>query len=212
MPTIRRNEELKVDGTLNAEGAVSVRFNDNSQNRSIIKQRLLQPFPIQLENGRVWDDVSSLLPSSAAADDLALITGTFGTDAPTVQSSDAKATTVAQKVRYKHVLTEPWEDGETVQLVVTAGMVTTISDDTATLDAEVYAHDGTGAVGSDLCATSAQSINSLTKADYTFAITSTGLVVGDVLDIVLTIDITDAATGTAVIGEVSHAELRLDTR
>lgn len=67
-------------------------------------------------------------------------------------------------------------------------------------------------VGSDLVTTSATTINSLTAAAKEFAITPTGLVAGDELDVRVTIAITDGATATAVIGRIMKLYALLSVR
>lgn len=158
---------------------------------------------IPLELLRVHDAFQTSLPTTAASDDLGLIIGTFGTDAVVVQTSDAKATSVTQRARFSYRLPMNYVDGEAISVVAYAGMKTTVSDGTATVDFEVYKKDdSTGLVGSDLVTTAATTINSLTASAKTFTIDPTGLNHGDELDIRVTIAITDGATGTAVIGRI----------
>lgn len=157
-------------------------------------------YQLPLEAFRVWDAMQTNLPGTAATDDLAVVTGTLGTNAPMIQSSDAKNTTVTQYARLLMRLPPEYVSAQSVSLRLHAGMVTTVANGTATIDAQVYALDGDAAVGADLCTTAATSINSLTFADKDFSITATSLEPGSVLDIRLAIAITDSATGTAVIG------------
>lgn len=158
---------------------------------------------IPLELLRVHDAFQTSLPTTAATDDLGLIIGTFGTDAVVVQSSDGKATTITQYGRFLFRLPENYVDGGAISIAAHAGMKTTVSDTTATIDFQAYKKDvATGLVGADLVTTSATTINSLATAAKEFVITPTGLVNGDELDIRVTIAITDGATATAVIGRI----------
>lgn len=158
---------------------------------------------IPLELLRVHDAFQTSLPTTAATDDLGLIIGTFGTDGIVLESSDGKATTITQYGRFLFRLPECYVDGGTISIAAHAGMKTTVSDTTATIDFQAYKKDvATGLVGSDLVTTSATTINSLTAAAKEFVITPTGLVNGDELDIRVTIAITDGATVTAVIGRI----------
>lgn len=183
---------------------------DGQISRSKLAQDTSASHTVPVTAMRVWDDFNALLPGTAATDDLGVIEGTFGTDAVTLQTSDLKATSGTQRARFHFVLPTGYVSGDTISVRVRAGMITTVSDTTATVDVECYAHDGDGAVGSDLCTTAAQDINSLTKSSFTFSITPTGRAPGDVLDIRLSIAITDSATGTAVIGEISKVEVLAD--
>jgi hypothetical protein len=179
---------------------------------SKLEQQATQVFDIPLTDARVWDDFRALVPSTAANDDLGLITGTWGTDTPTLQSGDGKATTITRRAGFAFRVPHNFVSAGTLVIRVRGGMVTTISDDVASVDLEVYEADLDGGVGSDLCQTSAVSVNSLTKVNADFTIDSSGLVAGDLLYLRLTAAITDAATGTAVIVEVSDINARLTTQ
>ena len=188
---------------------------DDSVVRGKLVQEDLVVYGIPLYEGRVWDDLNALLPGTAATDDLAFIEGTWGTDAPTLQTSDAKATTVTQYARFMAPLPAEYVSGQTVQVQVVGGMITTVSDGTATVDLECYLGTAAGGVGSDLCTTAATTINALmsgTPTTVAFTITPGSLVPGDVLDMRFKVAITDSATATAVIGEISKIALLLDIK
>lgn len=202
--TKRGEQAWIVDADISANAAIAT---------SKIAQRVLSVYPIPMTAWRVHDALQTNLPGTAATDDLAVIGGTFGTAVPVIQTSDAKATSVTQRARCHLHVPSYYEAGETIILRFKAGMITTISDGTATLDAEVYLSDLYGAVnGSDLVTTAATTINSLTEADIDFTITGSGLSGGDELDVRITIAITDSATGTAVTGQIGSAALLCDTR
>lgn len=164
-------------------------------------------FRIPLTSWRVWDAVQTNLPATAAADDLAIIGGTFGSAGWTIQTSDAKTTTVTQRAIAVHDLPAEYVSGAAITIRAHAGMNTTVANGTATVDFEVYKSDDEGGVGSDICATAAQTINSLTDADKDFTITPTGLAAGDTLIIRMTVAVTDSGTGTAVIGQVGSVDV-----
>ncbi len=208
---IQPNETLENRGTVDLQRGTLI-LKDGIVPRSALTEDELTYLPVLLTDLRVHDAIGSPIPAAAADDDLGLISGTFGTDAPTVQTSDAKATTVTQRLRFKAALGPEYVAGHDVKLRITAGMITTVSDGTATVDVECYKDDGDGGISADLCATAAQDMNNLTKADYTFTITATNLEAGDVLDFRVTIAITDGATGTAVIGEISAMGLLEDIK
>lgn len=206
------NEVFTNRGTFDTTSGTFL-LKDASITRAKLTQEALAPLAVPLVSLRTWDDLTASLPSTAATDDLAIIDGAvWGTNAPTVQTSDAKATTVTQYGRFNIPVGEEYDTGETLQIRVRGGMITTVSDTTATVDIEVYVDDGDGDVGSDLCTTAAQSINSLTKADKDFSVSVGALVHGDSLDCRVTIAITDGATATAVIGEISAIKLLRDVK
>jgi len=167
-----------------------------------------------LESLRIFDSASNaVLPNTAASDDLGLILGTQGTTGFSVQTSDAKATTVTQKARFRFWLPPEYEAGGTITLVAYGGMITTASDGTATVDFSVYAKDEADFThGADICTTAATTINSLTFGAKSFTITPTSRVNGDELSVLMTVAITDGATATAVIGAFSKIYWLLQVR
>lgn len=180
---------------------------------TILEQESNAIFPVNLTSLRVWDAIQTNLPGTAASDDLAISGGTFGTNAPVITAGDLKAAGATTRyARFQVALPECYEAGQTVQLSVSAGMVTTVADTSCTLDAVVYKIDKEGGVGSDLCTTAATTINSLTFASVAFSITAGGLSAGDVLDIRLAIACTDGATGTAVTPTIGGIDLLCDIR
>jgi hypothetical protein len=169
---------------------------------------------IALEDWRVWDAYATLLTATAASDDLALVGGTFGTAHPSIQTGDLKnAGATTRYARIVLTLPHSYVAAETIKIRLSAGMLTTVASSAATVDVEAYRHDeDTTLTGSDICATAAQSINSLTFANKDFVITSTTLGPGDSIDVRIAIAVNDSATATAVIGCVGGAELLLDVK
>jgi len=173
----------------------------------------LQPFFIPWTHFRIWDAYHTNLGATPNSDDdLALVGGTFATDHPSIQTGDVKATSKTRRARV--VISLPWEyvAGETIKLRFHAGMVTTVAGTSAMLDVEAYRSDEELGLSADLCTTAAQSINSLTMADIDFTITPTTFNPGDSMDVRITIDTVDAATGTAVIGCIGAVQLLCDVR
>lgn len=186
--------------------------------------------PVDLFQARVWDGVDHLrkhaipfmgmttwnvlnvpLPITAAADDLAVIGGTFLTNAPVLQTSDAKATTVTQKARFQYRVPDDYIPGDDAKVVCVAELITTIANGTATLDLEVAR---VAAPGTDIQSTAAVDFKFApgTSTTCTFVLTATDLVPGEMLDCVFTVGITDSGTGTAVIGQITSAEFQLDSQ
>ena len=180
--------------------------------RSKLAQDNLQIVPIPLYSWRIWNAPTSSLPDAAANDDLGLVYGTFGTGHDMIQTGDLKNTPTTRYARTMVTLPYNYQSAETVQIRAYAGMETTVASSSTTIDFEVYEIDGTGAISADLCATAATTINSLTYANKDFTITSTALVPADVLDIRMTIVVTDSGTGTAVIGSVGKTDLLIDLK
>jgi len=182
--------------------------------RTTLVQYDAQVYQIPLTSAKVWDAAQTNLPGTAATDDLEINTGTWATGVPTIQTGDLKAAGATTRYALFEVATVPeYVAGQTVTLRASAGMLTTVADTTATIDFEAYISDREGLVsGSDLVATAATTINSLTFADIDFTLTPTTLDPGQKILIRMAIAVNDAATGTAVIGSVGALELLLDTQ
>lgn len=162
---------------------------------------------------RVWD--SGALLTTPGTDDLGIVMGTFGTNVATVQAGDLKAAGSTTRYAITQVaLPDHYDGGETVLLRFLAGMQTTVADTACTIDVEVYEvdNDGTPTSDGDLCATAAQTINSLTADDKDFTVTATNLAAGDVLEIRVAITCNDAATATAVTPTIYKSALLFDAR
>lgn len=169
-------------------------------------------YPILVRDARVWDAPLSFLPTTSANDDLGFTAGTWGSSGNTIRTSDMK--NLGSVTRYsRHLIALPPEyiAGESVVLRVNCGMVTTVASTAATIDAEVYETSG-ATISADLCATAAQSMNSLTAANRNFTITATNLAPGDILDIRLAVLVNDSATATAVIAAINSIDLVLSVR
>lgn len=171
-------------------------------------------YPIPWTAWRVWDALSTNLPGAGAADDLGLVGGTFGTGTPTLQTGDVKAAGAVTRYARCHLRLPPeYVGGQSVTLRFHAGMLTTLSDGPCTVDVEVFKCNREGGVtGTDLCATNATSIKSLTLTDKDFTITPNALLPGDELDIKVAIASSDGATATAVIGIIGSVQLLLDIK
>lgn len=180
--------------------------------RSKLAQDALKPYPVHLTDLRVWDAPQSLLPTTPGTDDLGVIVGTFGTDAPTVQTGDMKASSATRYARFFFMLPPEYDPGQTITCRISAGMLTTIADVQAIIDMEIYKHDREGGIGSDLCGTAFQNMNSLTFDDYDFDVVNTGLVAGDVLDCRVIVYVEDSSTATAVKGCIGAIEMLCDVK
>lgn len=196
---------LRVSGTITPAMAKS----------SVLALAELQPFPIPLTDFRVWDDMAALLPTAGATDDLGMVEGTYATATPSLRTEDLKSAGATNN--YARVLVQlPWEyvAAQSITLRFKAGMITTASDTTATLDCQAFKlqDDPDDAIGSDLVSTAATTINSLVFANIDFVVTPAGLSPGDILDIRITTAVNDGGGGTAVIAGITSAKLLCDVR
>lgn len=204
----------RIPNNVDIEGDLIVRGNLPSVDRQSLVQDDFVSFMIPLERFRVWDAYATSLPSTSSADDLGLITGTFGTAPPYIGTGDVKNLTVTRRARVGYQLPAEYVPGQSVRLTLYAGMLTTVSSGVATVDVECHrmAQDGTNGMGLDICETAPISIKSLVFGDRDFDINATTLSPGDWLDIRITINIVDSATATAVIGAILAAEMKLDIK
>jgi len=214
-------EDLRVTGTVTATNLIATNGSltgamlaSNAEVlRTQMKQEALAEFPVKLTDLRVHDAIATVLPGTSAADDIGLDSGTFGTEAPHLTCGDLKAAGATTRyARFLVALPVEYDDAETVSIRINAKMETTVSDTTCTVDVEAYEIASDLTVGSDLCTTAAQSMNSLTAADLDFTITPTSLVSADALDVRITIACNDAATGTAVEPVISKISILADIR
>lgn len=201
-------EDLLVQGNATILGTLSPPIP-----RSSLLQEDGARYKIPMVAWRVHDAIQTNLPGTGATDDLAIVSGTLGTSAPSIQTGDLKAAGATTRyARCTFDLPHEYVAGQTVTLRAKAGMLTTVADTSATIDFQVYRADDGTLEGSDICATAATTINSLTFANKDFTITPTSLLPGDTLDIRLAITVTDGATATAVIGAAGGIELLLDVK
>lgn len=186
----------------------------SSQTRAtILKQDPNAIFPVPLTSLRVWDAYHTVLPGTAATDDLALVGGTFATAPPMISAGDLEAAGATTRyARFQVQLPECYDAGQTVSLSIAAGMVTTVSDGTCTVDVQAYKLDKITGISADLCATAAITINSLVFGAKVFAITASGLAAGDVFDVRIAIACNDAATGAAVTPTIAAIDLLCDIK
>jgi hypothetical protein len=181
--------------------------------RAKLQQDSLKPYVVPLTDLRKYTDLTLVLPNAASGSDLGLISGTYASASPCIETGDLKA--AGATIRYaRFQLRMPMEfvAGQTVTLRAHAGMVTTVADTSATILFEAYKSDGYAGIGSNLVSTAATTINSLSAADKDFVVDGSGLNPGDVLDVRVRMTITDAATGTVVKGRIGAITLLCDVQ
>lgn len=214
-------EDLKVSGTVTATSLSSTTASitgamcsaNMALSRSKLEQDTLSPFTVPVTSFRVHDAIQTLLPATAASDDLAINGDTFGTGTPHLTAGDLKA--AGATTRYARVLLPlppEYDDGETVVVRIHGGMQTTVADNSCTVDVQAYKSDEEVGASADLCTTAATTINSLTYADVDFTITPTALTSGDMLDVRIAVACNDAATGTAVEPTLGAIKLLCDIK
>lgn len=211
-----------LDGTIQFAGTIRVPDGSISNDsisasadisRSKLDQDVNAKYIIPLTSLRVWDNLAALLPNPSASDDLGFpATVTFGTISPYIETRDLKTLSTSLYARGTFTLPPEYDSGETVIVRIRAGALTTVASTTLNVDLELYEVDRDGGVGTDICATAAQSINNLTLADKDFTITATNLARGDQLDFRITVTVVDSATATVVKAKITEIAFLLDIR
>ena len=175
-----------------------------------LTQRDLCEHQIPLSDAKVWDAPSTVIPATPASDDLGMVDNAFLTGKPTIETGDLKnAGATTRKTRFRVMVPRDYVAGETMTVRANAGMKTTVASVSATIDVQAVRP---AAPTVDICATNAQSINSLVAANKDFTLTPTDLVPGEMLDIVVSIAVNDSGTGTAVIGQLNSLALLADSK
>jgi hypothetical protein len=135
---------------------------------------------IPITDYRVWDAIQTVIPGTAANDDLGITNATLGTTRPVLVAGDIGG---AASTRYAAAIIsvpDNYVAGTDITLAFLAGMGTSVADTSCTIDVQAYritASDGLSSA--DICATAAQTMNSTTAAVDAFTITGTTLVPGD---------------------------------
>jgi len=184
---------------------------DNFVERTDLKLEENAAYAIPITEFRVWDALGTILPATAANDDLGLITGTWGNDyTPRIQGVDAGGTTETQYAGFSFALPPEYVAGTNFTVRINAGMLV-VADASATVDVECI--KTCIASPSDLCGTAAQSINSTTHADKDFTITGTTLSPGDRVSIRIKTVVTDAGNAAPNINSsIRSVKLLLSVR
>ena len=194
----------------------SITNNDIAGNASIspskLGQKVLAEFVVPAEAFKTWDAVASNLPASAASDDLGLVTGTWLTNPVRITAGDCKNLGATTRRAYFSIpIPDNYDDGETIQVRIRAAMETTVASTSCTVDLEAVV-GASGVASADLVSTAAQSMNSLTPANFDFSITPSSVDPGQLLECRLSIACNDTATGTAVTPAIYKISLLADTR
>jgi hypothetical protein len=179
---------------------------------SSMEQRNLQIYTVPLTSLVVHDAPQTKLPNPSATDDLGIYLNTWATGSPSVKTYDVKTVgATALYALFEVTLPPNYVASETVQVVITA-RTSAAADTSCTLDLVIYRSDGEAGIGSDLCNTAAQNINSASWADFTYEVTDATLGPGDTIWGRLHVAVNDGAGGSPVQAEIGKIELQCDTQ
>lgn len=181
--------------------------------RSKLAQDNLKPFGIPLHTLRAAD-MAALGVSETAGDHYIVV----DTNKQILRGEVADNETEVSVSLFQFVLPPEYVDGETITVSINAkwtvvGAGGTDSGAASTIDLEARkVTKATGAVGSDIVATAAQTLTN-TGTEFDFTVTPTGLVAGDVLNFKLTTSVVedDGSTGT-IQAEIFSIAVKCDVK
>jgi len=183
----------------------------NAFKRGNQEQIALQAYPVPLCSLRYAD--GDPVNATGAAGDPKLIMGGWGSGTGILQGEDAHGTTKTETVCLEFPVPECYDDGQDVKITVTAR----VNDSGAgtmsvkSIDCEAYEVAEAGTAGADLCATAAQTLTT-SMAQYTFVVTATGLVRGDMLMVLVRTVITESGGTGAQKAEIGGVSLLADIK
>lgn len=153
-------------------------------------------FYIPLTEFRIHDSLIALPPTTGAVDDIGFVDGTPGSSRSYLEIVTAADLNETSRTRCFATVPSHYPAGATltVNMEVTE---TTAPTDTALIDLLVVRLQNT----TDINPVAAQDITGASTTTISFALTSTAIVPGDVLDIRITVAVDDATTGTGTAAE-----------
>lgn len=203
--------DLTIPGDIRMTGA----FSPLLAPASVLAASTSQTFTVPMGAWREHDAYHTVLPGTAVANSyLALIGGTHATNVPTLQTTDFGGNAGAETFNARAEIVLPWNyiADASVIIRVHAGMITTVASTACTVDLVVCSSDEDSTPSADLCATAAQSMNSLVFADLDFTITDASLAPGSLLDVLLTVSANDATDLGVMKGCIGSVQLLCDVR
>jgi hypothetical protein len=186
-------------------------------NADQLARRNLQEHVVDLTQCRIHDDFGVILPNAGATDNLGLVGGSFGTNAPSLQTEDHQDNggALLNKGAFTYALPPQYVPGRPVLIRFQAGMISNVADQNATLDIECHSNDEDNSVSADLASAAVSNnmniiIASVKTIDFT--ITAAALSPGSVLNVEFSTSVDDDATSAEVIGCITKISVLCDTQ
>lgn len=169
-------------------------------------------YPLALESFKPTD-TPALLGTTANTPTGAFgcTVGTHGSAGPIIKGTAASNNSQTNKMRRQFTLPPEYVAGEDLTLRVRCAETVGAATVSTTIDAEVFALDKDGGVGSDLCATAAIDVTD-TVGNKDFTVTGATLEPGDVLDIELTGVTNDTGGAVGTVLAVYDVALLFDVK
>lgn len=182
----------------------------NAIPRGNLEQAELQPFKVGIFEMRYSDGTVPVVAAAAGKPGIKM--GGIGSGTGYFQGENAKAATKTEILQFDFTLKESYDDGEGIQVGVTARVNQTGGTiSVKTVDVECYKAASDGTAGADICATEAQNLTT-SMAEYLFTITPTGLVGGDRLRVLIKTVVTETANAGTQYAEVGAPTVYVDTK
>ena len=201
---------MSLNSTAFADDTVLTTTFMNAIQRGNQEQIALQRLAIPIDALRYSDGVIPV--ATAAAGKPGIKMGGWGAGTGYFQGENAKNTTKTEYLAFDFRLPESYDDGQDIK----AGINCRVNQDGGTIsvktvDVEVYKAADAGTVGSDICATAAQNIDT-SFAEYLFVITATGLVRGDRLRVLVKTVVTETANAGTQYMEMGPPSMYVDIK
>lgn len=193
---------ITFEGALTPSGGITIA-------RADLTEEALAVYGIPLHDIRQEDGI----PLAAAE-----TAGTFNllvsSNAWKIQGEVANNETETSEGCFQFVLPAEYVDGGDVKVRIKNCLVLNSgTNNGSTLDVEVFKATGNGAVGSDICTTDAVSYLAADAWQTSdFVVTGTGLVSGDILNIVITAASIESAAGGGMVAELDGIAMLLDIK
>ncbi|MEM8493765.1 MAG: capsid cement protein [Planctomycetota bacterium] len=176
--------------------------------RSGLTQDALAKYAIPLEDCAQPTAPYNALPPTPTTSLWGYVAGTHGTSAPALRTADFGGTSSAAALRVTWTVPPEYDPGESLTFQVNAEFLTVPdANDTIDIVAVRRADPST-----DLYAGSAQQVGD-TAANELFVLDATNVVVGDVIDIVLTANFSDSGNAAAdITGQINEIAMLADIK
>jgi hypothetical protein len=157
---------------------------------------------------------ATMVPLGSAAGtpagDCGLTPGTAGTNSPLIKGEAASGNSKSDAFRFLYPLPIDYVPGGGIKIRIRGNMTGNVNT-AQTVSVAAYLAGGDGTVGSNLVTTSAQSLTT-SMADYDFVVTPTGLVVGNVLDVLVTLLANDTGGTSNKLAQVGQVAVLHDSQ
>jgi len=157
------------------------------------------------------NDDGSPLALAASAGKFGIVAGGFGTGGVKLQGEAASGNSKTSTAHYTVRLPQNYVAGSNFNIRVKQ-RVSVVLNTTANIDVNCFKSDGQGGVGADQVTTTIITNNTVTWVNHTFAVTGTGFVAGDELDIYIQCQANDTGGANSGKSEIGSVYLELSTK